>query len=74
MISSSEPASEPLAFCEHFTLLGAAASILPDHENENIIHCLVCGLSYHYKNEGGKLLVVQTTPYHPANQSSALDE
>jgi hypothetical protein len=61
--SNDTSGNHPLSLCRHFELLGVSAALKPSHDKVNIIHCSVCGLTFHVKSEGLQLLVTQIEPF-----------
>jgi hypothetical protein len=63
--AANPPYGDPLKVCEHFDLLGVSAAIRPDSEASDLIHCMICNLSFHLAVEGQSLVVTEVHPYSP---------
>lgn len=63
MIAAEANSSNQLKTCEHFELLGVSAAIHPDRDDDDLIHCLICNLSFRIAVEGPSLVVTEVLPY-----------
>jgi hypothetical protein len=62
-LTTSDRADRSLSLCPHCEKLGISAAIRPDWESPNVLHCLLCRISFHFTTEGSKLNVTRIVPY-----------
>jgi hypothetical protein len=60
---ASDGSDRSLSLCPHCEMLGVSAAIRPDRESADILHCVLCRITFQFTTEGTKLNVTHIVPY-----------